>query len=296
MANSRYINPFTDFGFKKLFGEEQNKDILIDFLNTVLPEEDKIEDLTYKSTEKLARHETDRKAIFDLYCENEQGEKFIVELQRAPQTHFKDRTLYYSTFPIQEQAVKGKRDGETWAYELKAVYVISLMDFKFSPKERFHHTVQMKDDDNDVFHQKIKFVYLELPKFKKAEVDLHDHFEKWVYLLNHLDSFSEQPKIYQEYIFQKVFNITEYTALPKSEQSLYDEDLKIFIDYINTLDTALVKGKKIGREEGLVEGRKEGEYNKAIETAKNLFKMNLTEEQIANVTGLSIDEVRELKR
>ena len=101
----KYINPFTDYGFKKLFGEELNKDLLLDFLNELLSKEQGlITDLTYLKSEHLGTTEVDRKAIFDLYCENERGEKFIVELQKSKQNFFKDRRLYYSTFPIREQA------------------------------------------------------------------------------------------------------------------------------------------------------------------------------------------------
>jgi predicted transposase/invertase (TIGR01784 family) len=100
----KYINPFTYYGFKKLFGEEPNKDLLLDFLNELLKEEQgQITDLTYLKTEHLGDSDIDRKAIFDLYCENEKGEKFIVELQKSKQNFFKDRTVYYSTFPIREQ-------------------------------------------------------------------------------------------------------------------------------------------------------------------------------------------------
>ncbi|MBB3696846.1 Rpn family recombination-promoting nuclease/putative transposase [Flammeovirga yaeyamensis] len=291
MATSKYINPFTDFGFKKIFGEEENKDILIDFLNTILPDEDKIYDLTYKSSEKLSSHETDRKAIFDLYCENEKGEKFIVELQRAHQTFFKDRTVYYSTFPIQEQATKGQPEGKGWKYELKAVYVVSLMDFTFDQSADFHHVVELKNQRNEVFYDKLKFIYLELPKFKKSEQELSNHFDKWIYILNRLESFTEAPKFYQEYIFKRVFEITEYTALAKEEQMRYEEDLKIFRDYLNTLDTAEAKGREEGRKEGVLEG----ERRKAIETAKSMLSDGLPPEKISIYTGLTVEEISQLK-
>ena len=123
----KYINPFTDYGFKKLFGEEPNKDLLLDFLNELLKEEQgQIVDLTYLKTEQLGATEVDRKAIFDLYCENEKGEKFIVELQKSKQNFFKDRSLYYSTFPIREQAKRAD-----WNFELKAIYTIGILDFVF---------------------------------------------------------------------------------------------------------------------------------------------------------------------
>jgi predicted transposase/invertase (TIGR01784 family) len=123
----RYINLFTDFGFKRIFGTERNKDLLIDFLNSLLSQEiSPITDLRYRNSEQLGQQEAERRAIFDLYCENQNGEKFIVELQRAEQIHFKDRSLYYASFPLQEQGKKG-----AWDYELKAVYSISIMDYGF---------------------------------------------------------------------------------------------------------------------------------------------------------------------
>ncbi|ANQ52022.1 PD-(D/E)XK nuclease family transposase [Flammeovirga sp. MY04] len=275
MCNSRYINPFTDFGFKKIFGEEANKDILIDFLNSVLPAEDQIYDLNYKSTEHLPTNDTDRKAIYDLYCENELGEKFIVELQRAEQTHFKDRTIYYSSFPIQEQAKKGKG----WDYELKAVYVISIMDFIFDEQEKdFHHIIQLKDQKNQVFYDKLKFVYLELPKFRKQESELNSNFDKWLYLLNNITTFEQMPSVLKEHIFRKVLKIAEYTALPKQDQEMYDEDLKRFRDYVNTLDAR----------------EKRGEKKRAVEIAKSMLQDGLDIEKIALYSGLSVDEVKKI--
>ncbi len=165
----RYINPFTDYGFKKLFGEELNKDLLLDFLNELLKEEQgQIKELTYLKTEHLGLTELDRKAIFDLYCENERGEKFIVELQKSKQNFFKDRTVYYSTFPIREQAKRAD-----WNYELKAVYTIAILDFVFeadkNEPDKFRYDVKLKDiETNKIFYDKLTFIYLEMPKFKKT--------------------------------------------------------------------------------------------------------------------------------
>jgi predicted transposase/invertase (TIGR01784 family) len=121
MTIERYINPFTDFGFKKLFGEEMNKDLLIDFLNAVLKDE-KVKDLQYMRSERLGDTIIDRKMVYDLFCENERGEKFIVEMQKAKQNFFKDRSVFYSTFPIQQQAQRGD-----WNFELKAIFTIGIL-------------------------------------------------------------------------------------------------------------------------------------------------------------------------
>lgn len=108
LSSDRYINPLTDFGFKRLFGTEPNKNLLIDFLNVILPPQHRVKDLTYGSTENLGNTPSDRKAVFDLYCESEKGKKFIVEMQKAKHKHnyFKDRSIYYASFPIQDQAEK----------------------------------------------------------------------------------------------------------------------------------------------------------------------------------------------
>jgi hypothetical protein len=138
----KYINPFTDFGFKKLFGSEPNKDLLIDFLNQVLPGKHKIKDLTYARTEQLGNSEADRKAIFDLYCIGENSERFIVEMQKAKQNFFKDRSVYYSSFPIQEQAKKGD-----WNYQLAAVYMVGILAAeiaKFTPDEKNKYEESLK--------------------------------------------------------------------------------------------------------------------------------------------------------
>ena len=126
MARAKYINPYTDFGFKKLFGEEGNKDLLQDFLNELLPENRKIKELTFQQTEQTGEIASSRKAVFDIYCRSAAGERFIVEMQKAKLNFFKDRTVFYSTFPIREQAEKGE-----WDFELSPVYCVALLDFVF---------------------------------------------------------------------------------------------------------------------------------------------------------------------
>ena len=194
--NTKYINPFTDFGFKKIFGEEASKPLLIDFLNSLLPES-KIVDLTLKDKERLGKSEEDRKAVYDIYCQNVYGERIIVELQKAKQKYFKDRTIYYSSFPIQEQAEKGG-----WNYELKSVYCVGILDFKFDEDQQtigeVIHTVQLKNQHNQVFYDKLKFVYLEMPHFNKKENDLNTRLDKWLYFIKHLEDFQSIPEIFKD--------------------------------------------------------------------------------------------------
>ncbi|HEX8461968.1 MAG TPA: Rpn family recombination-promoting nuclease/putative transposase, partial [Segetibacter sp.] len=170
---AKYLNPFTDFGFKKIFGEEASKPLLLDFLNALLQNQQKIIDLSFKNTEQLGLTALDRKAIYDIYCENERGEKFIVELQKAKQNYFRERTIYYSTFPIREQAEKGE-----WNYDLKAVYCIGILDFTFDDyvsepeKSEVIHTVRLKDQNGKTFYEKLTYIYLEMPNFNKTADEL----------------------------------------------------------------------------------------------------------------------------
>ena len=140
----------------------------------------KIKDLTYASTEQLGRTELDRKAIFDLYCIGENGERFIVEMQKAKQNYFKDRSIFYASFPVQEQAKKNE-----WDYKLEPVYSVGILDFIFDDHKtdkNLLHIVELKNQRCEVFYDKLKFIYLELPKFKKKEEELKTRFDKWLYV------------------------------------------------------------------------------------------------------------------
>lgn len=284
----KYINPFTDYGFKKLFGEELNKDLLLDFLNELLKEEQgQIKELTYLKTEHLGLTELDRKAIFDLYCENERGEKFIVELQKSKQNFFKDRTVYYSTFPIREQAKRAD-----WNYELKAVYTIAILDFVFeadkNEPDKFRYDVKLKDiETNKVFYDKLTFIYLEMPKFKKTIDELETRFDKWLYVISNLNKLDRIPDSLREQIFEKVFETAEIAKFTPAQVLSYEDSLKYYRDLKNSLDTA--------REEGEIEGILKGKLEGKIEVAKNMLSMNVAADIVMQATGLSEEEIKTLR-
>lgn len=284
----KYINPFTDFGFKRLFGEEPNKDLLIDFLNVLLKEEQgKIVNLTYLKTEQLGLTELDRKAIFDLYCENEKGEKFIVEMQKSKQNFFKDRSVYYSTFPIQEQAQKSE-----WNYELKAVYTIGILDFVFdedkSDTNKFRYDVKLQDiKTNKIFYDKLTFIYFEMPKFNKTIEELSTHYDKWLYVLKNLHKLDRLPDSLKEQVFEKVFEVAEIAKFTHEEYLSYEDSLKYYRDLKNTIDTA--------KEEGIEQGIEQGMEKKAFLIAKEMLAENESIEKIVRFTGLTTEQVEAIK-
>lgn len=251
VTTEKYINPLTDFGFKKLFGNEPNKNLLIDFLNQILPDNKKVEDLTYGSNDKVGHTQFDRKAIFDLYCVGLDGERFIVEMQKAKQDYFKDRSVFYASFPIQEQAQKGE-----WNYELQPVYSIGILDFVFDDHKTdttLHHIVELKNQRGEVFYDKLKFIYLELPKFNKTETELETHFDKWLFVLTHLSKLQDRPEQLQERIFKQIFEIAEIAKFEPKEREAYEESLKNYRDLFNVMETKFNEGKEEGKEEGKIE-------------------------------------------
>jgi predicted transposase/invertase (TIGR01784 family) len=282
----RYINPFTDFGFKKLFGEEAHKTLLIDFLNAILPAKHHIRDLHYTRNEAAGEAMLDRKAVFDISCTGENGERFIVELQKAKQNFFKDRSVFYSTFPIREQAERG----DSWNFELAAVYCVGVLDFVFDEDRTnpdylhtdYLHTVQLKNQHNAVFYDKLMFVYLEMPKFTKTETELVTQTDKWLYFIKHLSALETIPVPLQESIFEEAFRTAEIAQFTPPQRTEYENSLKYYRDLGNIMTTAIE------------ESRAEGERSKQVEIAHNLKSMGLSTEQIEQATGLNAAEIAAL--
>lgn len=280
---AKYINPFTDFGFKKIFGEEASKPLLLDFLNALLPQEENIVDLTFKNNEQLGIVDFERKAIYDIYCENEKGEKFIVELQKSKQNYFKERTIYYSTFPIREQAEKGN-----WNYNLKAVYCIGILDFTFDDyeteleKNEVVHTIKLKNQNGKTFYDKLTFIYLEMPNFKLTENGLKTRLDKWLFFIKHLEDFQAIPAIIADEVFNQAFEKAELAKFGQLELENYEYSLKIFRDnkavYDYAIDTA----------------HSDGKLERSIEMAKIMKSENESIDKIIRYTGLTKIQIDQL--
>ena len=254
ILQDKYISLLTDFGFKRVFGTEPNKDLLIDFLNTLLPVHHQIQDLSFKNNENLGNTIIDRKAIFDIYCQAKSGERFIVEIQKAKQNFFKDRSVYYSTFPIQDQSIKGE-----WDFKLSPVYTVGVLDFVFADHKHddtIVHVVELKNQHCEVFYEKLKFIYIELPKFTKSINELESHRDKWLYLLKHLAELTDRPNLLQDSIFSQLFDVAEIANFSRVEQDGYQNSLKYYRDMNNVVSTSRAEGKEEGREEGREEGQR----------------------------------------
>ena len=279
----RYISLLTDFGFKRIFGTSLNKDLLINFLNSLFKKEQVITDVKYLNSEHVGDIYTDRKAIFDVYCENEKGEKFIVEMQNAYQKYFKDRSLYYATFPIKEQA----RKSSDWDFNLSHVYVVALLNFDMKEdsfdKRYISHDVGLLDKKTKkVFNDKLTFKYVEIAKFDKPLDKLRTLYDKWLYALKNLSRLENRPKELRDKTFDKLFEEAEIAKFSKKELHEYEDSLKAYRDIKNSLDTAREKGREEGRAE------------RSFEIAHALLAEGVSIEKIMRYTGLTESQIKEL--
>ena len=282
-SEERYISLLTDFGFKRIFGTDPNKELLVNFLNSLFDGEEVIKDVKYLNSENVGDVYTERKAIFDVYCENEKGEKFIVEMQNAYQTYFKDRSLFYSTFPIREQAPKGS----DWNFCLKKVYVVALLNYRmsdeaFDSSDTIHTIALMDTKTNKVFNAKLMFKYVEVGRFDKTDDELISLSDKWMYVLKNLSRLDNRPSSLREKIFTKLFDAAAIARFTPMELREYEDSLKAYRDIKNSLDTA--------KEEGRAEGRAEG----IAMVVKNMHAKGMDIDDIASITGLNKDEVESL--
>ena len=256
---TRLLDPLTDFGFKRLFGTEPNKAFLIALLNALLPEGYRIADLEFRNPEWVGKTDLDRKAFFDLFCIGVDGTRFIVELQRARQRYFRDRCLWYSTFPIQEQAIRGRE----WDFRLAPVIVVAILDFLLDEPAApepgdYLHVVQLKNQRGEVFSDKYMQVYLELPRFRKEAGALATEADKWIYFLRNAGNLSGRPAGLSGEMFDDIFEEAKVALLRPEERDEYEGELRRSRDLLNAYRTAKEDGLTAGRAEGRAEGRTEG--------------------------------------
>ena len=271
-VEERYISLLTDFGFKRIFGTAINKDLLICFLNSLFDGKQVVKDVSYLNPEHVGDVYTDRKAIFDVYCEGENGEKFIVEMQNAYQAYFKDRSLFYSTFPIREQAALLNFDMNEEAFE----------------KEKIRHSVQLCDTaTHKVFYDKLELIYVEIAKFNKSLEELETLYDKWLYALKNLYKLTQRPKELCDKVFDRLFEEAEIAKFTPQELREYEASKIAYRDIKNSVDTA--------KREGIAEGMEKGMEKKSHEIAKKMLTKGMDEATVMEITGLSAELIQQLK-
>ena len=291
IIKAKYINLMVDWSFKRVFGTEVNKDILIEFLKVIFPQF-AITDITYIPTEQLGIMEDDRKAIFDVLCKTEDDKTFLVEMQRGKQEHFFERALYYTSFPIMKQGKKtiAKEEGEgsdPWDFGLDGVFFLGILDFNYEQDELTEHRYQLLETRTlKRMTDKLEFVFVEVAKFDKREDELETDLDKWLYLLKNMSTLLERPAALRDRVFGRLFDVAEYARLDDEERKNYVNAMNTARDTYTQIDYALNKGIGIGREEGREE--------KAYEIARKMITKGLDVDTIADFTGLTKGEVAKL--
>lgn len=299
----KFINPFTDYGFKKIFGQEISKDLLIDFLNDLLEGERVITDLTFLNNEQLPQYEEGRGLIYDIYCTTDTGEKIIVEMQNKAQLHFKERALYYLSNAIVQQG----EVGVGWKFDLKAVYGVFFMNFLLKEDVEFRTDVILADrKTGKLFSDRMRQIFLALPLFNKEENECENDFERWIYTLKNMETLKRMPFKARKAVFEKLEEIADVASLSREERERYQNSVNVYRTHLCVMDAAKLEGLEEGREEGIKEGRekgikegmkegiKEGEKKKQIEIARSLKNMNVAVDIIMQSTGLTAEEIASL--
>ena len=312
-SRQKFAELLCDFMFKRVFGSVSNKDVLIDFLNMLL-EDVEIEDVDFIPTEHQGLTEEDRKVIFDISCVCKDGRSFIIEMQKGYQKYFRQRALYYTTYPINEQGrfardlyfkEKSEVGNENnvkfkWDYNLKPVTVVAILNFQFDhiedwPIDKYHSSYRLREDtSHEIMTDVLRFVFLELGRFKKRIWELESVFDKWMYLLKHMHEMVNIPDEFNEPVFNRLFLLGEIDNFTAEEYKQYQKSLETMSELDNVIDSTAMLAEKRGRELGLAEGRSEGSYNKSIEIAKNMLSMSIDIETIAKATGLSSEEISKI--
>lgn len=307
-TKEKFINPYTDEGFKRIFGSEINKDMIIKFLNSLLNET--IRDITFRNVEAFGLGRNDRKAVFDIFCKTDKEEMIIVEMQKSSQKYFSDRVLYYASFAIQQQAsyakeqleqeLKELKEGQEadcqtaqkrlrWNYAVNRVYVVCvlnyIMDREYPDKYRWD-IIRMDRELKVPFSDTLTEVYLEMPKFTLKLSDCDTLYKKFLFVLNNIDILERLPKELNEQIFQKLKSIVEIERMTPDERLAYELSLSTERDLYACMETKYEEGMEKGKAEGKVEGK--------VEVAGKMKSQGIPVETIAQCTGLSVEEIGSL--
>jgi len=279
-----FIDPFVDFAWKRLFASEESKPILIGLLNLLFRGNKHIVAIEYGKTEYPGENDEEGGAIFDITCTDADGSTFIIEIQRGWQEHFIDRSLFYLSRAISEQAPKGGR--KEWGYKLKEVYLIAFLeDFRLpnSSKSEYMQEICLANrKTGKIFYDKMSLIFIEMLNFVKKPKDLDSDLDKWVYALKHLTEFKTRPDYLSGPEFDQLFNLARYANLTREERAMYNASLKRKWDNKNVMDYAVKTAEQKGRKE------------LALELAREMLAENEPIDKVVRYTKLSIEEIQSL--
>ena len=281
-----FFDPLSDFGFKRIFASENNKDLLIHFLNACIADDvGTITDLSILPNEQSGVSPQEKKVVFDIYCRNADGQFFIIEMQRAKQHFFAERVITYVSRVVSSQAEKGAR-----RYEIPYIYSFNILDYcaaEFDRCGNFFHKVQLKNEHNEIFSDKITYYFVELPKFAAVKDKSSDSspMHKWLELLTSIAGSTDQDYGASEKgVFRKLIEECKISKLNNMEKEEYEKSIFEYEDVQDAIACA--------REDGVEEGVEKG----TRQLVQNMLAEGIALDIIARVSGLSNEEISKMKQ
>jgi len=301
LSGGRYIDILTDWSFKRIFSGESNKRNLIELLNDLLNGEKRIRHLVYLPTEELGGNSEQRRIIFDLKCIGDNGEIFLIEMQRVAHRNFRDRTVFSTSRIISNHYAQGDDYHDT---ELPEVYFIGILDFHMDPPEREHYIRRVELTDRDpgkVFYHKLNYIFLELVNFVKKDEEIRTDMDQWFWLFKHLHGADQLPAFMRKKVFGRIFNIAEIANLTTEELMAYNASIQAKWDWDNAVSLAEERAVEKALEQERAKTAKLLEKERAqaeaekLATARSIKEMGvLTNQQIVEKFNLSLDVVEGL--
>ena len=293
----KYADLLDDDVFKLVFGRESTKDVMIEFLNQVIPDR-RIADLEFIDKEMHPVERDCKGAVYDMFCKTDDGSRIIVEVQRRKQPFYPERALYYSTFQIQRQVEAGAEE-----YDFLPVYVVNLLDFEMDKDSSDRKVMSVyrlyEEQSHRLLTDRVTFIFIELPKFNKTIDELDGNILEGMYFcFKNMTVLESRPEVLDHQVFAKIFeaselyNMDEITRDKVLHKMTTERDLRNQMAYARK--EAIAEGLAEGRVEGRVEGRAEGIIEAKIQIARNMRSMDLDIKMIAEATGLAIEEIEKL--
>ncbi len=303
------VNPKIDLVFKKLFGSEENKDILLSLINAILPLNQQIAEIILKNPYNVSDYADGKLSILDIKAQDENGVLYDIEMQIRGSDFYGRRTLFYwaKMFGSQldyinsfdtaneqiaelERLAELEKQGKLGYSGLKKCIVISLIDFNFFNDDRYNRYFMLKDGATNEIHKDLDYLdlyFIELKKFKGKLETVKTTLERWITFLNNAYKYSKD-NLPQELAeikeIRKASLKLDTMYLDEKEKVYYDGQQKFLLDETSRIQEALEKGEI------------KGEVRKQIEIAKNAIKKGADNDFIAEITGLTPEQVQELRK
>lgn len=303
------VNPKIDLVFKKLFGSEENKDILMSLINAILPEHQQICTLTLKNPYNVSDYVEGKLSILDIKAEDDKGNLYDIEMQLKAIPFYGRRTLYYwaKLFGSQldyltEEEIRKKEERGKSYLDLNKCIIISLMDFEFFKDDRYYRCFTLKDRDTNDTHIDLDYMdlyFIELEKFERKHKKIKSALDRWITFLNNANLYYKDtlpPDLAEIPAIRKANERLEIMYLNKKEREYYESQQKHYLDEATIIQDAVDKVVKEAVEKAVQEAVKKIALESKIEMAKIMLKTNESYEKIALYTGLSLEEIEKLNK